>query len=101
MTLIEKLRWTDQAACRGKTEYFFPPEKERLTAKIRREEFALSICEKCEVVAQCRSFARENGESGIWGGETDDQRHASGFTLRDPIVGRRARSRRARERRKS
>lgn len=87
-----------KAVCTGQTELFFSPYDERMPARVRREQSALAICSECEVVAECRAYGRENGESGIWGGETEDMRYQNGYALRDPVVGRKIRAREARER---
>ncbi|MEV7416987.1 WhiB family transcriptional regulator [Streptomyces sp. NPDC089919] len=45
-------------------------------------EQAIAACGDCPVRFECRQWARENGEFGIWGGETDDEREAAGFPVR-------------------
>ena len=90
------ISWLERAACKGKTELFFAFDGERSVARERRERAALSICHECDVVLKCREYARRNGESGIWGGETDEQRYANGYVLRDPVVARKARARKTR-----
>lgn len=82
------LSWADNAACTGKTELFFGQLKEKPTIRIRREREAITICETCPVIYKCRQFARENGELGVWGGETEDERFRAGF-LKNPDVVRR------------
>lgn len=93
--------WLEKAACKGKTEFFFAYDGERSASRVKREEIALSICNTCDVVLQCRNYARTYGESGIWGGETDEQRYANGYVLRDPVVARKARAQRTRSLKKS
>lgn len=78
-------RWMDRAACRGLTYLFFPLTAERPQARQRREALARSICASCSVRADCREFARENHEYGLWGGESEDERHEAGFRLIAPI----------------
>lgn len=78
-------RWMDRAACRGLTYLFFPLTAERPQARQRRESLARSICSSCSVRADCREFARENHEYGLWGGESEDERHEAGFRLIAPI----------------
>lgn len=78
-------RWMDRAACRGLTYLFFPLTAERPQARNKREALARSICAGCSVQAQCRSFARENHEYGLWGGESEDERHEAGYRLIAPI----------------
>jgi hypothetical protein len=46
---------------------------------------------------ECRQYARENDELGIWGGETEDQRYRLGY-LNDPFMRRKYRDRDKRKR---
>lgn len=78
-------RWMDRAACQGLTHLFFPLTAERPQARERREALARSICAACSVREQCRDFARENHEYGLWGGESEDERHEAGYRLIAPI----------------
>lgn len=78
-------RWMDRAACRGLTHLFFPLTAERPQARDRREALARSICASCSVQDQCRTFARVNHEYGLWGGESEDERHEAGYRLIAPI----------------
>ncbi len=77
--------WMHEAACRGLTHLFFPSQAERPQARERREAAARSVCGSCSVVGTCREFARDNHEYGLWGGESEDERHAAGFRLIAPI----------------
>ena len=72
-------RWTQQdwmsdAACGGKSEYFFPPHGEQAEARAVREADAAAVCAECPVILECRSYARRQREQGFWGGENDEQR---------------------------
>lgn len=78
-------RWMHDAACRGLTHLFFPPPAERPQARERREATARDVCDNCTVNGRCRQFARNNHEYGLWGGESEDERHAAGFRLIAPI----------------
>ena len=82
--------WFEQAICSGETALFFPPARmnEGRKERVKRERLAAAVCEKCPVTAQCRQHAREQGELGFWGGETEEQRYLAGY-LRDSIVSRR------------
>ncbi|TWF71795.1 WhiB family transcriptional regulator [Kitasatospora viridis] len=40
---------------------------------------AKALCSSCAVLDPCRNRARNLGEWGIWGGETEDDRRAAGF----------------------
>lgn len=78
-------RWMDKGACRGMTHLFFPLTAERPQARERREALARSVCAQCRVQAECREFARTHHEYGLWGGESEDERHEAGFRLIAPI----------------
>lgn len=78
-------RWMSQAACRGMTHLFFPAIAERPQARDRREAEARDVCRSCRVSDTCREFARQNHEYGLWGGESEEERHNAGFRLIAPI----------------
>ncbi|MFM1751331.1 MAG: hypothetical protein RL119_293 [Actinomycetota bacterium] len=78
-------QWMDKGACRGMTHLFFPLTAERPQARERREAMARSVCAECTVQTQCRAFARDHHEYGLWGGESEDERHAAGYRLIAPI----------------
>ena len=78
-------RWMSVAACKGLTHLFFPTPAERPQARERREETAKAVCRSCTVQAACRDFARIHHEYGLWGGESEDERHSAGFRLIAPI----------------
>ena len=77
--------WMDVGACRGMTHLFFPTTAERPQARERREAMARLVCTSCNVQDMCRSFARDNHEYGLWGGESEDERHQAGYRLIAPI----------------
>jgi WhiB family redox-sensing transcriptional regulator len=77
--------WTLDAACRGRTDLFFPPRAERPQARLRRETQARLLCESCPVIDPCRSHARAHREYGFWGAESEEERHVAGFTVAAPI----------------
>lgn len=77
--------WMDVAACKGLTHLFFPAPAERPQARQRREASARHVCASCSVRADCRSFARYHHEYGLWGGESEDERHSAGYRLIAPI----------------
>ena len=76
--------WSDRAACRGRTELFFPPQKERPGARDRREREARAICRTCPVLDACRLEARRRWEYGFWGGESEEERAAAGYPVALP-----------------
>jgi WhiB family redox-sensing transcriptional regulator len=77
--------WMTGAACRGLSQLFFPPQAERPQARERRELTAKRVCDACSVEMSCREYARANHEYGLWGGESEDERHAAGYRLIAPI----------------
>jgi WhiB family redox-sensing transcriptional regulator len=77
--------WMDHGVCRGHTELFFPPRAERPQARVRREAQARMLCRRCPVQQECRSYARTHHEYGLWGGESEEERHLAGFTVAAPI----------------
>ena len=87
----QKMVWSQQAACRGRTSLFFPPRAERPQARVRREAQARQLCEACGVQGSCKEYARMNREYGYWGSESEEERHLAGYTVAAPI-GVRARS---------
>lgn len=79
MSVVEINRWVQQdwmheAACKGQTQWFFAPHGEQADARERREAVATTICGSCDVMMECRDYARRNREQGYWGGENDDER---------------------------
>ena len=62
--------WQQDAACRGTDgTFFFPPERERETARVKRVARAKAVCRECPVMADCRAYALQVGEPfGVWGG---------------------------------
>lgn len=85
MVQAEDEAWMRHAACKGLTHLFFPAAAERPQARERREASARSVCAECTVRPDCREFARSNHEYGMWGGESEDERHAAGYRLIAPI----------------
>jgi WhiB family redox-sensing transcriptional regulator len=79
------LPWTAKAACQGQTDLFFPPAGERPETRAKRETKARELCAACPVLADCRSWARENREYGFWGGESEEERAAAGYRVEMPV----------------
>lgn len=77
--------WMDAAACKGLTHLFFPAPAERPQARQRREASARHVCASCSVRSDCQAFARCHHEYGLWGGESEDERHSAGYRLIAPI----------------
>lgn len=78
-------RWMSHAACRGLTHLFFPDAAERPQSREMREAMARTVCGECGVLTTCRDYARQHHEYGLWGGESEDERHGAGFRLIAPI----------------
>ena len=91
--MLDNMSWIKNAACKGKTEYFYGPIAEKPSVTARRVMIAKSICAQCPSIEPCRDYARQNGELGIWGGETDEDRLLGGYGTVDVAVRRRVRAR--------
>ena len=67
--------WMPRGACQGQDpELFFPiaatgPALAQVLA-------AKAVCFRCAVRAACLSYALATGQAGIWGGTTQEERHA-------------------------
>jgi WhiB family redox-sensing transcriptional regulator len=67
--------WMPWGACQGEDpELFFPiaaagPALAQVFA-------AKAVCFRCAVRAACLSYALATGQAGIWGGTTQEERHA-------------------------
>jgi WhiB family redox-sensing transcriptional regulator len=77
--------WMDQGICRGRTDLFYPPRAERPQARVRREAQARMLCRRCPVQEACRTYARVHHEYGLWGDESEEERHLAGYTVAAPI----------------
>lgn len=68
--------WADRAACTGTDpELFFPADGERGHARTHREAQAKAVCARCDVRAECLTYAVETKQrDGVWGGLNEDQR---------------------------
>jgi WhiB family redox-sensing transcriptional regulator len=90
--MTDMIDWIKAANCKGKTKYFFEKVSERPQAAAKRITIAKSICASCAVVNECREYARQNGELGVWGGETADERFLAGYYVNDKMMHRRMRA---------
>ena len=66
--------------CTQQPDLFFPPPNERSAGRRKREAAAKAICASCPDRIECRDRGRERGELGIWGGETELERHTAGHS---------------------
>ncbi|MEU8530470.1 WhiB family transcriptional regulator [Streptomyces sp. NPDC048629] len=72
---------TEAVPCSRQPHLFHPPDdgyQDHGARLIERTRRAIALCGVCPVVRPCRKWARERGEFGIWGAETDRQRIAAG-----------------------
>ena len=71
--------WQQDAACRGTDgAFFFPPDRERESARTKRLARAKAVCMHCPVIADCRAYALQVGEPfGVWGGLSEEERPQS------------------------
>jgi WhiB family redox-sensing transcriptional regulator len=68
----ERPDWMEQAACKNKTDLFFPGEHGGAEIAAARR-----ICAACPVRDACLTYALDYGEKdGIWGGTSGEQRNA-------------------------
>ncbi len=75
--LLDALRcrppWMASAACRDRPEVDFFPDSPRRGIPPDVAP-ALAVCFACPVQEQCRAYALEHGEAGVWGATTDRDR---------------------------
>jgi WhiB family redox-sensing transcriptional regulator len=82
--------WMPRSACRGEDpELFFPIAA--VGAALQQVITAKAVCFRCAVRAACLSYALVTGQAGIWGGTTQEERHAmrrsAGFPGREYSAG--------------
>jgi WhiB family redox-sensing transcriptional regulator len=71
-----KPNWRLRAACRGTDVELFFPEGTTGPA-LETVALAKRICSQCQVRARCLDWAVEHGAAfGVWGGRTEQERHA-------------------------
>jgi WhiB family transcriptional regulator, redox-sensing transcriptional regulator len=73
---MEHVDWRDNAAClHADPDLFFPLSTTGVA--VPQVERAKRICQACPVRTACLTWALDQGSSsGIWGGTTEDERHA-------------------------
>ena len=79
---IADREWIDFAICRSRGHLFFEPFGERPGPRRRREAIAKRLCAQCPVQEACLLAGRRNRESGLWGGETEEERALAGYPPR-------------------
>jgi len=80
------MTWHSRAACQGESpDLFFPigstgPAVDQIAT-------AKAVCSRCPVVQMCLKWATDSHqETGVWGGLSEDERHARRRRMRDPIT---------------
>jgi hypothetical protein len=61
--------WRDDAACKGHDTAIFYPDVGQSADRAR------AICDSCPVALDCSTEATLVGELGVWGGQTERERH--------------------------
>jgi hypothetical protein len=70
---------TTRFPCQDEPELFHAPEgREHANSALARINAAKSLCFTCPVIAACRTLGRQLRETGVWGGEDDNERKAAG-----------------------
>lgn len=82
IAVVADREWIDQAICGSHAHLFFGSFRERPGTRRRREARAKRMCARCPVQDVCREAGRRNHESGVWGGETDEERARAGYPPR-------------------
>jgi len=68
--------WRHTAACRDEDPELFFPIGTTGPALMQIED-AKTICQRCDVVDVCLSWALETGQdAGVWGGTSEEERRA-------------------------
>ncbi|ABD94182.1 transcriptional factor WhiB-like [Streptomyces phage mu1/6] len=69
-----------QLPCRTAPELFHAPDgREPANAALARVNAAKALCTTCPVISACRDLGRRLHETGVWGGETDEERTGAGY----------------------
>lgn len=78
---IETGWWADAGRCRGEDprQFHAPFGEDASDRLVRESDVKTRLCAHCDVVDQCREWARAHREYGVWGGESEIERAAAGF----------------------
>src|SRR6266567_926143 len=86
IAMLGSADWASRGACRDEDpDLFFPiastgPALEEIAR-------AKAVCARCQVRAECLSYALETGQDcGVWGGATEQERRAMRARRNRPIV---------------
>jgi WhiB family redox-sensing transcriptional regulator len=70
---VDAADWRDQALCRdADPDLFFPVGTSG--ASLLQVDQAKQLCRTCPVCGPCLRWALDNGDAGVWGGTTEDER---------------------------
>jgi WhiB family redox-sensing transcriptional regulator len=70
------MTWRNRAACLDENPEFFFPIGNASCALLQIEK-AKAVCRRCTAAEACLKWAMESGQdAGIWGGLSQDERHA-------------------------
>jgi WhiB family redox-sensing transcriptional regulator len=70
------VNWRSRAACRTEEPELFFPVGTSGPALVQ-QALAKSVCRRCPVMIQCRTWALTTGQAaGVWGGMSEDERRA-------------------------
>jgi WhiB family redox-sensing transcriptional regulator len=67
--------WRHKALCRDESPDLFHPVGSTGPALLQIEE-AKAVCRRCSVTEACGQWAMDTGQSGVWGGLSEDERRA-------------------------
>ena len=78
---LRSVAWAEQGACRGQDprQFHAPFGEDAADRNVRENDVKTRYCAHCDVAIQCRDWAREHREYGVWGGESEGERAAAGF----------------------
>ncbi|CAN5430149.1 WhiB family transcriptional regulator [soil metagenome] len=78
-------QWQYDGLCRTLSpNLFFHPDRERGSARRRRDENAKQVCFQCPVMRQCRGHALAAREPyGVWGGMSEHELRTARMHDRD------------------
>ncbi len=66
--------WMHRAACLGANPELFYPVGQSCAAQARTRK-AIRICERCDVLDECLTYALDRAyDEGIWGGMAEEER---------------------------
>jgi DNA-binding CsgD family transcriptional regulator len=70
---------TTPLPCASNADLFHPDGDDDSQARDDDIRLARALCSRCPALLACRTWGRARRESGIWGGETEEERAALGY----------------------